>query len=199
MAQDSVRGYVVGQDTIDGQPVWKVRASKDDPKLKGAKFKVLSMHPESAELSPGCDVEFETTTHKGITVAANVRVVNQPVKAPERPAQQKDESEESINLAALDFNGKLLVNATGFDSFREARKDFAEESSGEEILLDLIRIRHSDLDCDDFRLDSSGLDSSAFQVIANLLYMDGDLRNALEGVLSLVFRAGYQAGKEAKD
>lgn len=65
MAQDRVRGYVVGHDVHGGAIVWIIRINEPDHPFNGKKYDVGSFYPGMCGVKPGMAVTFILGEYSG--------------------------------------------------------------------------------------------------------------------------------------
>lgn len=192
MAQDRVKGYVVGSDKKAGKIEWKVKVKQEGHPWDGEKFIVVDT-AENIQLESGMNVNFEIgwrplTGEKNQPIAKNVRFLSQDeidMDVDHSPdIEEESKNDFIIRLAISQMEGrKMHAWFTGCNS----REEVDEQIDKPETLVDFMALDVNQI------LDDNpfvGLDEG-FQMI-DLMTRTNGLCEALEHFVKAVYELGQR-------
>lgn len=194
MIQDGIKGFVVGPGRMNGKSYWVVRV-KDNryPSFNRKKYKTYSMCDGSCITQKGQNVIFSLEeifiTHQDSEiVAVNVNVVSSGKKNQTTTVEKFQGL--TIDLYMEESDGEHFVYTTGCKTEEEAQAACDENGSN---FAGFISFSANDL-----RETHDGSNIQAgFQALEALCYVE-DVRDALEQLLTVVYKLGVKPGEVEK-
>ncbi|OIO48271.1 MAG: hypothetical protein AUJ34_03425 [Parcubacteria group bacterium CG1_02_41_12] len=189
MAQDRVKGYVVGYDIVGRKLVWSVKVKDQNSVHNNKKFTVTSCGQGTLLCEPAVDVTFRIEScqdgRETILMAADVRFL-EDVQAGQIQ-KQPPEPGATMNIVVTEIAGDKYVWLTG----HQTREDIAKDLDEPETLVAFLAFDIEDYEPDD---DMSAL----FEAIKAITYTTSGAE-ALEKILEAVYNMGLQTScKQAK-
>lgn len=185
MAQERTMGYVVGSDIVQGRTTWKVRSEA------GEKFEVASVRGGIA-LAPGLNVSFligrfNKESGQDVRRAVDVMLAVDSRDGKKRANDYADPEYLSFTVEVI--GESRFVYMSGYETEQEARDEIERDEFGGFFSFserDLKEVPHLGPDIEDLR--------AGFRVISSLFYVEST-RDALEQLLTAVYKQGLMAGK----
>jgi hypothetical protein len=128
MAQDRIKGYVLGSDIADGKKVWKVRIRDESSGLNGKKC-VVSSVSDKCSLKKGLDVSFTIGSSQERGQAVLLAFDVEPIVVAEKPEETKAVG-RSFCVAVTRYEGRLNVNLTWIEDELSAGLDNIKALAG---------------------------------------------------------------------
>jgi hypothetical protein len=128
MTQEYVRGFIIGQDSICGQVVWKIRVQQKGHPLDGKKCRVATTH-EGFVPKQSQNVRFVLGSAREGGQTINLAYDVSPATATESVDHHPEptSSDETMNWFVTEVDGKLHVSCLGFRSVQEAQEEMGED------------------------------------------------------------------------